>query len=127
MTGGGNGLGRALSLSLALHGCNVIVIDIDIDAAENTSCEIIRMGLKSRAYKVDITNPDDIFSLKQEVIKEFGGVDILVNNAGIISATNFGTDIYLETMVRVNLFGPLLVSSFSLNHYALKYLKKLIF
>lgn len=88
----------------------MIVIDIDIEAAEKTSNEILKMGLHSKAFKIDITSAKEILFLRQEIIKEFGGVDILVNNAGIISASNFETDSQLESMVKVNIFGTLLVS-----------------
>jgi NAD(P)-dependent dehydrogenase (short-subunit alcohol dehydrogenase family) len=94
---------------LASHGCNVIIADIDKEAADCTSHEIIKMGLKSRAFKIDITKSEEVLRIKHEVLKEFGSLDILVNNAGIISVSNFGSDALLESMVEVNLLGTILV------------------
>lgn len=109
MTGGGNGLGKAICLSLAEHGCNVIVSDINLEAAEQTALEASKMGVKSKAYKTDVTSQKDVSNLREEAIKDFGQVDILINNAGIVSAANFGSEAHLELIVKVNLYGPLLV------------------
>lgn len=38
---------------------------------------------KCKAYKVDISNEDEIKSTVNSVLKDFGRIDVLVNNAGI--------------------------------------------
>lgn len=114
MTGGGNGLGRAISLKLASLGCRVVIADVDIDAANKTALDVQQLGSKAKAYKVDVTNANDILCLRDEITKELGAVDIVINNAGIIAASNLLEDDAkkIELMVKVNLLGPLLVRLF---------------
>lgn len=84
---------------------------MDYDGATKTAQEIIKMGCKSKAYKIDVTNANDIMNLRDQMTKELGMVDIVVNNAGMIAATNLeDAPTRIEMMVKVNLLGPLLVS-----------------
>lgn len=111
VTGAGNGLGKSISLKLASYGCHVVIADVDIDGAHKTALEIMQMGVKSKAYKVDVTNAVEIENLRDEITKEFGGVDIIINNAGIIAYKNLEVDAkHIELLVKVNLLGPLLVN-----------------
>lgn len=79
VTGGGNGLGRAICLKLADHGCNVAVADVNFDAAKATAEKITSKGLKSKAYKVDVTKADEIMKLRDELCNDLGPIDILVS------------------------------------------------
>lgn len=91
----------------------MVIADIDYEGAYKTALEINQMGLKSKAYKVDVTNAIDIQNLRDEILKDFGAVDIVINNAGIIAARNLEEDPKtIELMVKVNLLGPLLVNRF---------------
>lgn len=107
VTGGGNGLGRGLCFELAKHGCNVIIVDVDIDAANRTVEELIKLGIQSKAYKVDVTNYGEIQNVKDLISKEFGEVDILINNAGIMSHSSIldEHESLIEKMFKVNLTG----------------------
>lgn len=111
VTGGGNGLGKAISMKLALLGCRVVIADVDYEGAYKTALEINQMGLKAKAFRVDVTNAVDIQNLRDDITKDFGAVDIVINNAGIIAAKNLEEDAKsIELMVKVNLLGPLLVN-----------------
>lgn len=79
VTGGGNGLGRGICLKLAEHGCNVAVADLNLDAANAVVDEIKRRGLKAKAYKVDVTQAEEIKKLRDELCNDLGPVDILVS------------------------------------------------
>lgn len=68
-----------MCLKLADLGCNVAVVDLDLDAAEKTAGEIRNKGLKSRAYKADVTKKDDILKLRDESRNDLGPIDILVS------------------------------------------------
>lgn len=83
ITGGANGIGKAIALNLAYHGCNIAIADIDMNAAEKTIQELKTIGVKAKAFKVDIGNLDEVEQLKIEIENKLGPVDILVNNAGI--------------------------------------------
>lgn len=83
VTGAGRGIGKAIALKLASAGADVAICDIDEGNANTTSGEITAMGKKSSAYKVDVTNFDDVGTMTKKVVEEYTQVDILVNNAGI--------------------------------------------
>ena len=84
ITGGSRGIGRATSILLAKEGANVVVNYAGNQKAAEEVCKIITdMGRKALAIKADIANRDDVLSMIDETLKEFGRVDILVNNAGI--------------------------------------------
>lgn len=78
MTGGGSGLGRGICLELAKHGCTVAVADINLEAAEATVEKIRNLGVKSKAYKIDVSKSDEILKLRDDLRYDLGVVDILV-------------------------------------------------
>jgi len=82
VTGGGSGIGKATSLRLAAEGACVVVADRDLSAAEAVAQEI---GTKDKAiaFKVDVTNEEEIIACVKAASIAFGGVDIVVNNAGL--------------------------------------------
>ena len=88
VTGAGSqkGYGKAIALALATEGCDVIVCDVDHEGAKKTAAEIQKLGRKSLAMKMDITNSSEVKSLVGEALKQFKVIDILVNNAGAISS-----------------------------------------
>ena len=84
VTGAGSqiGMGKAIALTLAQEGCDVAVADMDLDGAQKTAAEIKKLGRKSVAIKVNITNSSEVNDMVKTAIKELGKIDILVNNAG---------------------------------------------
>lgn len=84
VTGSGRGIGEAIAIELARHGANVVVTARTRAEIEATA-QTIRDETSGTALAVsgDITNPDHVDRLFEEITTEFGGVDILVNNAGI--------------------------------------------
>jgi NAD(P)-dependent dehydrogenase (short-subunit alcohol dehydrogenase family) len=86
VTGGGRGIGKAIALGLAEDGADVAVnYRRDEDAARETVAEIEKLGRKGAAYGADIGDYDQVASMVDAVLANFGYVDILVNNAGIAS------------------------------------------
>jgi 3-oxoacyl-[acyl-carrier protein] reductase len=84
ITGAGRGIGKAIAVTLAREGANIIIIDIDLQSAEEVAKEIINMGQKALAFRVDVSDSNEVKKMVGSVIKEFKRVDILVNNAAII-------------------------------------------
>jgi short-subunit dehydrogenase len=101
ITGGGGGLGRALALRFAAAGCHVIVADRDAASAERVAGEV-----KGAAYRLDVTDPADVLSVRDRVLAA-GPLDVLVNNAGVVFGGGF-SDVALDRHHRtigVNLGG----------------------
>lgn len=85
VTGAGSrrGIGRAIALALAEQGADVIVCDLNLEGAKETALEVSAKGVKSEAYKVNVTNEQEIIAVVKAVLDKFGKIDILINNAGI--------------------------------------------
>ena len=83
ITGASRGIGKAVALKLAAEGADLVVTATSLEAARMTADEIIQLGGKALALKVDVSLTEEVESLFHKTIEEFGRVDILVNNAGI--------------------------------------------
>ncbi|ABQ26067.1 3-oxoacyl-[acyl-carrier-protein] reductase [Geotalea uraniireducens] len=83
ITGASRGIGKAVALKLAAEGADLVVTATSLEAARMTADEIIQLGGKALALKVDVSITEEVESLFHKTIEEFGRVDILINNAGI--------------------------------------------
>src|SRR5271157_1870963 len=81
VTGGGRGIGRAIALGLAGAGVSVAVCGRTQKEIDSVAEEIRAMGVKSLAIATDLTINEQLESLVNATVKEFGKIDILVNNA----------------------------------------------
>src|SRR2546428_7158081 len=134
VTGGSRGLGRQDALTLAQAGADVVITDILVEddpdlqksaeASESvlaqvavsqgwvhsnaTAEEIRKMGRKSLAIKMDVTNREQVREVFKEVREQFGRLDILINNAATLDhAAQIPNQSYelWDRDVRVNLTG----------------------
>jgi 3-oxoacyl-[acyl-carrier protein] reductase len=113
VTGASRGLGREDALTLARMGADVVITDILIEDdpelqttaegansvlaqvatsqgwvyANQTAEEIRRMGRRSTAIKMDVTNREQIKNVFAQVKEQFGQIDILINNAATLDHT----------------------------------------
>jgi NAD(P)-dependent dehydrogenase (short-subunit alcohol dehydrogenase family) len=94
VTGAGSrkGFGKATALTLSKEGCNVVVIDKDREGAEQTAAEARAWGHRVIAAEVDITRREEVNTLVEKILKEFGQIDILVNIAGATTPPKFFVD-----------------------------------
>jgi NAD(P)-dependent dehydrogenase (short-subunit alcohol dehydrogenase family) len=81
VTGATGGFGRAFAVGLAARGADVVAVDLQ-DSAE-TVAEIESLGRTAISISADISDPDAVASIGDEIRSQFGRCDILVNNAGI--------------------------------------------
>lgn len=91
VTGGGSGLGKAICLEFAREGAHVVVISNVKPEAESVAKEVCSLGREGIAFVADVTDPDKMMSIADEVNKKFGKTDILITSAGIMGARNFIT------------------------------------
>ncbi|XP_055696411.1 estradiol 17-beta-dehydrogenase 11-like [Lutzomyia longipalpis] len=105
VTGGGNGLGRAICLELAKEKCSIAIADVDIGAAEKTASDLQSLGVKAKAYKVDVANYQEVLALQSQIQKDYGCVDILINNAGLVTKLTLleGTPEDVQKVINVNI------------------------
>lgn len=110
VTGGGRGIGRSIALTFAKEGADVAVVARTEAEIESVKQEILDLGSKAIAIKTDVTNEDQVISMVQKVMDEFGRIDILVNNAGFAKHAyiqDISNELW-DTTMNVNLRGIML-------------------
>ncbi len=83
VTGAAGGLGRAITKRLIQDGLHVVGLDLDADGL----AQMTQDGFEARP--VDLTDPDAIREVFQQISSVHGGVDALVNNAGTCFMSDF--------------------------------------
>jgi 3-oxoacyl-[acyl-carrier protein] reductase len=109
VTGASRGLGYAIALALGQAGADVALTDILIEGQDHDpeklgrysmlaghfaqagavktqagAKEIQDMGSRSRAFKMDVVDSDEVSRVVERVASELGTIDILVNNAAVM-------------------------------------------
>ena len=105
ITGGGSGIGRGLAE--AFHGLGNTVIIAGRNRAKLE--EVTKANPGMQAVTVDVTDPQDIVRLGNELPAQFPALDVLVNNAGIMRAEDVTKHDLAdaEATVTTNLLGPI--------------------
>src|SRR3989449_10350463 len=134
VTGASRGLGRQDALTLAKAGADVVIRDSPVEDdpdlqktaeaagsvlaqvavsqgwvhSNATAEEIRKLGRRSRAIKMDVTNREQVRDVFKKVRDEFGKIDILINNAATLDHTaqipNQSYELW-DRDVKVNLTG----------------------
>lgn len=90
VTGAGRGIGQGIALSLAKAGADLVLTDFDPKIAEEAASRVRELGRKAVALQVDVSSPDSVNSLIEQVRTQFGRLDVAVNNAGVVSLGSVG-------------------------------------
>ena len=83
ITASGSGMGRAAAIRMAQEGATVFVADIRGDAATETVELCEAAGGSATAFRLDVTQVDQIEALMTEVGSQRGKLDVLYAHAGI--------------------------------------------
>ncbi|MCL2122229.1 MAG: SDR family oxidoreductase [Clostridiales bacterium] len=87
VTGGNGGIGLGIANALGECGVNVAILCRNMEKAKTAVEQVQSFGVKCQAYSCDITKPQVVHDVVEQVWKEYGGIDILVNNSGIFCNT----------------------------------------
>jgi NAD(P)-dependent dehydrogenase (short-subunit alcohol dehydrogenase family) len=82
VTGGGIGIGKSISIEFARAGADVMLCSRRMEHLESTAAEIRQWGKRALPLTVDVRDPEQIHTVVQQTLAEFGRIDILVNNHG---------------------------------------------
>ena len=108
VTGSSRGIGRAIALEFARCGADVIVNYSSSEAAAQEVADLIEANDEAAiAVGADVSNPDEVEQMVDEVHDAFGPIDVLVNNAGITIDRKFEDMEYEDwnRVLEVNLNG----------------------
>jgi 3-hydroxybutyrate dehydrogenase len=112
VTGAGGAIGAAIAEELARSDAFVVVQDLRLDAARETMARIQDTGGSAEAVGGDISDPNDVQTLVDDLISSRGKVDILVNNAGVQHVAPLDTYPFdqWQRLLGVLLTGPFLLT-----------------
>lgn len=86
VTGAGSGIGRAIAVALSAAGHRVVAVGRTAATLDETVAAAA--GPRSVvAVPADVTDPDAVRALFEQVVERWGRLDVLVNNAGIFGPT----------------------------------------
>ncbi|HCI85779.1 MAG TPA: hypothetical protein DHV68_02925 [Dehalococcoidia bacterium] len=119
--GGKAGIGRGIATRLAAEGAAIVACDINDNGTPEWSGlpavvdEINSSGGKAIGLTGSVADSDDVASIVEGAIAEFGQIDILVNNAGApagpdrVNVIDLPEDVW-DLVIDVNLKGTFLMS-----------------
>ena len=111
ITGASGGIGRAAAIECARRGARVAVhYNKNRNEAEETLAALPGEG--HALFQCDVTQPEAVQKLADEVRQSIGRIDVLVNNAGVSDRHQFDSLDYDQwqsswrRILHTNLFGP---------------------
>lgn len=81
ITGGGSGIGRGIALAMSAYGAAIVLAGRNSERLEAVAAEIAAQGGRALGLVVDVREPQQVDTLRNEAVAAFGRVDVLVNNA----------------------------------------------
>ena len=114
VTGGAGGIGRATAELFVAEGASVVVADIDAEGGETFTAGL---GKAARFKQTDVSRAEEMQSLVDYAVEQFGSLDIMFNNAGISGAQHprfLDDDLGdFQRVVGINLYGTMIGSQFA--------------
>ena len=83
VTGGGSGIGRACAMTIANAGARVFINDIHQKNGQRVVDEVRSMGPQAFFIYADLSKPQEIQHMVDEVLSRVQRIDILVNSVGL--------------------------------------------
>ncbi len=136
VTGSTSGIGQSIAVRFAQEGAKVAINyrRAELDAAKTDALvdeahdkymhddymrHMQEHGVDHILVQADVSKPDEVEAMVQEVIDKFGGLDFLINNAGIQIAED-SDKIKLddfERVLNVNLRGAFVAAQATIRHW----------
>lgn len=113
ITGASSGFGEEAARLFAKEGCRVVLAARRIEKLQALAAEIQNAGGEALAIPVDINERAEIDVMVQTTLDLYQRIDILFNNAGFGGVDwfeNLKPERHIETLIRVNLIGTILVT-----------------
>lgn len=121
VTGSARGIGAATAERLASEGATVAV---NYSKSEQEAFAVVRgieaRGGKARAFKADLSDPDQSAALVESVVAAFDGIDVLVNNVGGFARLPLeAIDVaHVRALMLGNVYGPIFTTQTAAKYLA---------
>jgi NAD(P)-dependent dehydrogenase (short-subunit alcohol dehydrogenase family) len=113
VTGSARGIGLAIAQLFGERGARVVRVDRDAQRLAESAGQVSRTPDCALDLVADVTVPEDVARVAQQVLERWGRIDVLVNNAGIagrsVPTWELTDDDWLS-VVAVNLSGTFFCS-----------------
>ncbi|MBJ21331.1 MAG: SDR family NAD(P)-dependent oxidoreductase [bacterium] len=83
VTGGGGDIGKAIAKRLLAEGAKVVVSDVEKGALDAVVTELSQGGGEVTGIVTDVSDPESVEALAEQVYGEHGACHLLFNNAGV--------------------------------------------
>jgi NAD(P)-dependent dehydrogenase (short-subunit alcohol dehydrogenase family) len=83
VTGGASGIGLALAEAFVEEGMRVVIADVDERSLQSSRDRLEGKGAEVAAVPVDVSRPESVEALAEQVFEQFGACHVLCNNAGV--------------------------------------------
>ncbi|MDR0886208.1 MAG: SDR family oxidoreductase [Clostridiales Family XIII bacterium] len=114
VTGSSRGVGYRIALTMAQRGSNLILHSRDLAHTDQVLADVKALGVEAYAVEAELSSPDSINKMFDEIDQKGTQVDIIFNDAGVQIA--YRTD-YFETPVEdftqsflINTIAPALIT-----------------
>jgi short-subunit dehydrogenase len=107
ITGASSGIGRACAFAFAKRGYDLVLAARRLDRLSELAGQLHPLGAHAVPVQCDVTRPEEVARLREEVDEHFGYVNVLVNNAGVglYGSLEATSDEQLRQVFDVNVFG----------------------
>jgi NAD(P)-dependent dehydrogenase (short-subunit alcohol dehydrogenase family) len=119
ITGASSGIGKATALAFAAKGARLALGARREKELEDTAAACRKAGSGAVSLVIDVADEDQVQSLADRAVQEFGRFDVWFNNAGMDVFGAFG-DIptaAFERVIRINLMGTVHGCRAALRHF----------
>ena len=118
VTGASRGVGRATALALSADHDVAVNYRESAEAAADVAAAAADNGATTTTVRADVTDPEAVESMVEQVVADLGGLDAVVNNAGIVAPDRL-TDIdddQWRRVIETNLSGGFYVTRAAIDH-----------
>lgn len=89
VTGASEGIGRATARALGRAGFRVGVCARSLPKIDGLVRELRETGVEAAGARADVSDPDQVFRMVDDLAGKLGEITVLVNNAGVLIARPF--------------------------------------
>jgi NAD(P)-dependent dehydrogenase (short-subunit alcohol dehydrogenase family) len=83
VTGGAGDIGKAIAKRLLSEGAKVVVSDVEKGALDAAVAELAQAGGEVTGIVTDVSDPESVEALAEQVYGQYGACHLLFNNAGV--------------------------------------------